>query len=179
MKTLGIRLAVVAISTLLVLTSLTAFECSAAIVFIEDFQDGNIDDWTVYNGNFTVREYAPGQYALLTGTGVFITISASCPTTAVSDGTWSLDYYHQSYPDSYSSIYFYLNGTTSGDDWVGYLIEIARDTTGLPSLRLMKQNQSTPTLLTLWIIPDYIGNTWTHFDMTRNTTTGEINVWVK
>jgi hypothetical protein len=110
------RSLVVVITTLLILTSLSALEVSATVIWSDDCEDGNIDGWVSLNGNFTVCEYAPSEYALLMGESIAIEAVVYSPTPSMNEGTWSLDYYHKNYRDSWSEIHFFLNGTLSGLD---------------------------------------------------------------
>jgi hypothetical protein len=69
---------------LLCTTLFTSFPCKAAIVWSDNFNDGNYDGWTVLNGTFIVEDGI-----LKTGPGDFNVIS--CPSYGPSTGTWSFD----------------------------------------------------------------------------------------
>jgi hypothetical protein len=169
-------LMIVVASLLLVLPYASVRDVSAAEVFQEDFNDGNLHGWGfMASSNFTAYEHAAGDYALHSGSSSSIGQYAWCNTTALSDGTWSVDIFSPLPNDSTTRLYFYMNGNFQ--EPFGYFIEIKEDT-GNPSLRLCKDDNGTAYLLGLFIFSSYWHHTWTHFDMTRDSSTGEINVFV-
>ncbi|MFW9788428.1 MAG: hypothetical protein ACFFE1_12170 [Candidatus Thorarchaeota archaeon] len=177
MKNKRIRLFVVFLTTLLFLTCISTIEVPATVVFHDDFQDGNMDGWTVALGNFTIAEYATGEFALLSGRSNTIGQYVWNSTPVMTEGTWSFDYYHFSYSDIWIDFHFFINGTLIDNDIDGYMLEITHET-GPYSLRLIRIEQGSETLLKFGIIPEGFAGTWTHFDITRNATNGEMNVWM-
>jgi hypothetical protein len=156
-------------------------QTSATVVFTEDFDE--VMDWTVGQGNFTTYEYAPSDYALYSG--ISGTVGQWCwtQTPDMSDGSWSFDFVFPQLDNGWMRLYFFLNGTL-GDPWYGYhfygyYLEIdIDDWTDPTSLRLMKIDNGTVTLLGIAVFDNSICGTWTEIDVTRNSANGEIDVWV-
>jgi hypothetical protein len=156
-------------------------QASATVVYIRDFNDG-VMDWTVGQGNFIVYEHTPTDYALYSGSSG--TIGEWCwkQIPDMSDGTWSFDFFYPQVNNGWMRLYFFLNGTL-GDPWYGYnfygyyLETEIDDWTDPTSLRLMKIDNGTETLIGFTVFDDSICGSWTRINVTRDSATGKINVW--
>lgn len=168
---------IVALLVCLLFAFSTISQTAATEIFSDDFDDGSISDWTIGQGVFIAFEHTASDYALYSDSSDTIGQWTWCSTPVMTEGTWSFDYYHKHYADSYVDFQFFINGTMIGNDMDGYLLEIRTESVE-PSLRFIKTNQTVETLLAFWIFPDYFSDTWTHFDIIRDGSTGDMNVKV-
>ena len=153
------RLRAIAIPVLIALGLLVMLipETSAAVVFADDFDDGNYDGWTVEAGSWEVVD---GSLDADTGYGM----SVPCKiwhnsSTAV--GTWSFSIFHDAFTYGETFHYLYMNFMMNGTS--GYGIRITHS----GSIYLVRMDDDTPYPLTFIINEDII-YTWTHFTITRS-----------
>ena len=81
--------------------------CNAAVVWSDDFDDGNYDGWTVEDGSFSASEY------MLEATGDFP--NNIHQESSVIWGTWSFDVLIETAPSGYCLVF--LNGLDF--EWLG------------------------------------------------------------
>jgi len=176
MKNYDIRITSFLIGLILILTLLP--QSAAAVVWSDDFNDGNLDGWTIADGNFIAYEHSSGDYALCVDPSSASYGYAWCSSNDTV-GQWSFDYYAPSGDiNSFVDFWFIYNGTGLLDP-KGYCVSVDRDA-DVPSLRLIRFDGSFVggALIGLWVFPEIISATWTHFDITRDGATGEMNVWM-
>jgi hypothetical protein len=144
----------------------------ATEIWSDDFETG-MDGWTITTGDFNVVDgHLETHYESFD-----VHMCRIWHESNVTVGTWSFDVlYPHSNPEPV--ILFMANGTdpigAQEDDYQGYGIRIADD-----NLYLLKQDgdwDRGTQLLAPAELGDWIG-TWTHFDITRNST-GGINIYV-
>jgi len=150
-------------------------QVSAAVVWSDNFDDGNYDGWTVEDGGYSVTDGALTSEA----TGDYYDIIWHPSTTAV--GTWNFSFMY----DVVNKLAVYIimvmsvNQTISTNYQAGYGIKIT-DELGLdPTLTLIKQDGnyiSIGNMVVPFVVADLQG-TWTDFAVSRNST-GGLNVWI-
>ncbi len=150
-------LAELTLVTLILAMVASPIQTSAAIVWFDDFEDGNYDGWFVTEGWFNVFNYR--SYVLVCSMSPFA-FPATHPSTIV-NGTWSLDFYHSDM--EFQEIKFVL----SSDGEYRVIIDDG-------NIRLT------------WYIDGFIGQLdsydvdidgWQHIDITRDLE-GETNVFL-
>lgn len=149
-------------------------QSAAAVVWSDNFDDGNYDGWTVEQGNWIVSDGT-----LMTPVEDWEGYARRIwHTSSQVVGTWSFDAFHpNSTFISYESIFLfvangsYINGTSPPDTYKGYGVRFFWD-----SIYLVRMDDGDITSLGFLIREDYPG-TWTHIDVTRNST-GGINVYI-
>jgi hypothetical protein len=130
------------------------------VVWEDNFDDGNYDDWTVSNGSWHVVD---GSLEAVYGTDLLHEIWHN---SSQIEGTWSFDLFLVYDSNDYGSMYFdfIVIGTSE------YSLRVSCDE-GNPVVALMGG-------VTLESAGLAVGNqTWTHFDITRNST-GGMHVYV-
>ncbi|MHA2159253.1 MAG: hypothetical protein ACXABE_10180 [Candidatus Thorarchaeota archaeon] len=135
-------------------------QSTAAVVWEDNFDDGNYDDWTVSQGSWNASN---GYLEAVYGTDLLHEIWHN---SSQIEGTWSFDIFLVYDSNDYGSIYFdfIVNGTSE------YSFRVSCDE-GNPVVALIGG-------VTLESAGLAVGNqTWTHFDITRNST-GGMNVYV-
>ena len=164
-----LKIAAVLIGLSFILTGLS--QAAAAVVWSDDFDDGNYNGWTVAQGAFSVTDFALRSES--TGDS-YNTISHPSTTTV---GTWNFSYYHDAGTDSQFLILFMANGTTNPFLLDGYGIEIV-GSLDIPSIRLLTEEKDLGQVYLDILVPaeDFQG-TWTNFAVSRNST-GGLNVWI-
>ncbi|MFW9767367.1 MAG: hypothetical protein ACFFF9_10390 [Candidatus Thorarchaeota archaeon] len=132
----------------------------AAVVWEDNFDDGNYDDWTVSQGSWDASNgYLVAEY----GSDLLHEIWHN---SSQIEGTWSFDLFLVYDSNDYGSMYFdfIVNGTSE------YSFHVSCDE-GNPIVALI----GGATLESAGLA---IGNqTWTHIDITRNST-GGMHVYV-
>ena len=170
-KTRTLYLIMYGVFILVFLVLYESIPSSAATVWSDDFDDGNLDDWTIIQGNFSVDN------GLLHATEDWNRIDH---TSSVSYGTWSFDLYLNS-------------GTTPEGHSLCRILFISGDpdpefnhTTNYYDLTLFRNHYSlsmynwtlawAPLRLDYYYPPeDYSG--WWHIDITRGMD-GQFNVFL-
>jgi hypothetical protein len=137
----------------------------AAIVWEDNFNDGNYDGWTVSVGDWRVSD------------GVLETYYVSSyiwriwhPSTQVV-GTWSFDVETSTFAVFENTFLFMANGTDTTFTYDGYGIKITHD-----DFLFMKFYEGSSIPLKMASI-DGIAGSWAHVDITRNST-GEFHVYI-
>jgi hypothetical protein len=153
---------------LILIFSLFPQSADASIVWQDNFNSGNLDNWTVTSGGWTVTDGKLDTYYI--EGDLWQIWHASSQVT----GTWSFDLYHPSDNSIfYSTVLFLVNGTDSPDMYFGYGIRFV----GL-AIHIMKQDGGTGSAASLgFTIIEDLEDTWTHIDVTRNST-GTFNVFI-
>jgi hypothetical protein len=167
MKTIFLKYVSILIGLVFVF-SLFPQSAEAAVVWHDNFDDGNLDDWTLTSGGWTVTDGKLDTYYV--EGDLWQIWHASSQVT----GTWSFDLYHPADNEIfYGTVLFLVNGTDSPDMYFGYGIRFV----GL-SVHIIKQEGGTGTAGSLgFTIIEDLEDTWTHIDVTRNTT-GAFNVYI-
>ncbi len=140
---------------------------SAAVVWSDNFDDGNYDDWNVTVGDWRVTDGILETYYVDSyETGIWHDSSQI-------EGTWSFDVYHGSSSSAHESVCMFMaNGTDTPTDYYGYGIRFS-----VNSIFLVKQTGSFLSLSSLaFVMIEGLVTTWTHIDVTRNSA-GEFNVY--
>ena len=165
-----------ALMILLILSLSSVITSRAAIVFSEDFDDGNFDGWTVTGtslfsgartviakGNFSATDKTlratgttkPGAYSILTH------------PTITTKGTWSWDLYFNKEGTmvGYTGIVTFADKpvVTTPLDWSAYGIQIGDSGT----LTFMRYQNGFDTQIGYGKFTSKPGS-WTHIDLTRN-----------
>ena len=149
-------------------------QVSAAVVWSDNFDDGNYDGWTVEDGAYSVTNEALRSGA----TGDYYDIIWHPSTTAV--GTWNFSFMYQvSVNAHYLIMFMSVNQTVSANLQAGYGIEISEESGSDPRIRLIKQDGNYLGISTLVLPATYevLQGTWTDFAVSRNST-GGLNVWI-
>jgi hypothetical protein len=152
-------------------------QASAVSLFDDDLDDGNHVGWSFSEyANFTCYQHSPSDCTLYSGISDTIGQQAWCDAPSMSHGTWSFDVFHPAKSDSWIKIGFFAN---SSMDWAGYYLEISVGDWDEPAfLRLARNDNDSVSFVVFDIFDSSWCNTWTEFDITRNSTTGETNVFV-
>ena len=174
--------------TLLMMFIYSPITCEAAIVWSDDFNDGNYDGWTVTGINMTALPpvLVDGNYSvddgLLRATGEgegWIWNLASHPSS-VATGTWSFDI--DSPPTEPGLTHFYVYFMSADTEIVdgipdGYAIKVEMILyQGFRGFQLEKYVDGSNHLLAQYQTEeDVIGGY--HIDVTR-TSSGEFNIWI-
>jgi len=142
-------------------------QSAAAVVWSDNFDDGNYNGWTVIEGHWQVTDgYLEDYYV-----DEFIYMIWHDSSQVV--GTWSFDLYQSGTGDNARSICLFMANETDDYNYYGYGLRITET-----SVLLMKQEgqRITAETLSFVVFEDFL-NTWTHFDVTRNST-GGLHVYV-
>lgn len=157
---------------LLVCLVFASFPHSEAVVdWSDDFNDGNYDGWTVEEGDWDASTGVLIGYVPPWVTKIW------CPSTQV-EGTWSFDHYNVADPPPDKTftydVHFMANGSAAspGCNISGYGFRIKE-----LSVYLIRWDSYKPVILRVNIV-EGIRHNWNHYDITRNSTTGEMNVFV-
>jgi hypothetical protein len=141
-------------------------QSSAAVVWSEDFETG-MDGWNVTAGNYRITDGCLESYQVSV-----IVYRIWHPSSQVV-GTWSFDQYHLSMDTGTETILFMANGTDPPDNYYGYGLKFEGS-----SVYIVKQSGGSGTAISLkFVILEDFARTWTHYDITRNST-GGINVYI-
>ncbi len=141
-------------------------QTAAAVVWSDNFDDGNYDGWTVELGSFLVTD---GELMSDTGTTIRIIWHASSQTV----GTWSIDHWNPTHVNIHAqNIIFLASGdVTPTADYSGYGIRIRE-----ASVFLLRYDEGVSVSLVFTLFENF-EQTWTHYDITRNST-GGLHVYV-
>ncbi len=168
-----LKIAAVLIGLSFILTGFS--QASAAIVWSDNFDDGNYDGWTVEDGAYSVTDGALTSEATTDPYDIIW-----YPSTTVV-GTWNFSFMYDF--DASQAVYLIMfmsvNQTISINYQAGYGIEISDDVAVDPSIRLIKQDGHWLGISTL-VMPlvfEDLQDTWTDFAVSRNST-GGLNVWI-
>ena len=136
-------------------------QSAAAVVWSDDFDDGNYDGWTVELGDFLVTD---GELLSQSGDNVRMIWHASSQTV----GTWSFDHWHPTHTNIHTQNFIFLasGDVTPSPAYSGYGIRITECT-----IFLIRYDEGTSVSLAFTILETFY-ETWTHYDITRNTTGG-------
>ena len=136
-------------------------QSAAAVVWSDDFDDGNYDGWVVEIGDFLVTD---GE--LLSESGVTVRMLSHASSQTV--GTWSVDYWHPTHSriHTYNFIFIASGDATPSPAFSGYAIRITECT-----VFLIRYDEGTSVSLAFTIFGIFY-ETWTHYDITCNTTGG-------
>ena len=169
MKSKILKIAGLMICLLFVFSSIP--HSTAVVVWSDDFNDGNYDGWTVEEGDWDASTGVLIGYVPPWVTRIW------CPSTQV-EGTWSFDHYNVADPPPDKTftydVHFMANGSAAspGCDISGYGFRIKE-----LSVYLIRWDSYKPVILRVNIV-EGIRHNWNHYDITRNSTTGEMNVFV-
>ncbi|MHA1137490.1 MAG: hypothetical protein ACTSSE_13475 [Candidatus Thorarchaeota archaeon] len=157
----------VLIGLLIVITSITSSASANHVQWCDGFEDGTCDDWTVILGDWEVTDgYLKSQPR--TGTKIIAHDSFQV------EGTWSFDVFHESCYAGFETVFMFMASGTDIHGCYGYGILLSGD-----SFYFVKQDGDITTLESLgFVSATCFENTWTHFDVTRNSTTFEFKVYI-
>jgi len=142
-------------------------QSTATVVWSDDFNDRIYDGWTVTQGGWTeTNRILESVYD-----DDFRTYAIIYHDSSTTVGTWSFDYkLFGGGTYVYTTILFMANGTDPPFDYYGYGLRIRES-----SVYFVKsygdQNRAYPLVDGTAYFDDACG-TWTHFDITRNSTGG-------
>ncbi len=165
----------ITILVLLLIWSSCCTQVMAAVVWSDDFSDGNIDDWTILEGSFDTP--TGPKYAL---TASQAGLNMIYHTSNQVYGTWLLEMYEDRVSESDIEVLFIATGSTL-DDFAGYSIYLLYGSTSY-GISLLRWNY-THTKFTLdhyfiWRLDSEVeppATGWYFYNITR-TTTGDFFV---
>jgi len=140
---------------------------TAAVVWSDNFDDGNYNGWTVATGDWRVTDgYLESYY-------VDTALARMWHPSTVVEGTWSFDVHFETTSETLEADYmFMVNGSEGPDDYYGYGLRLSGS-----SFYFVRQSGGFNTLVSLaFTIVEDIVDTWTHVDITRNSAS-EFNVF--
>ena len=146
-------------------------QAAADVVWMDNFNDGNYDGWTVTDGDWLIN----GTDNHLTSEWIDWSINRIWYPSSQIVGTWSFDIYQGSNIEGPGGtwICYIANGTDPPDDYYGYGIRIAGT-----SVYLVKVSGFIATAINLGVATGWdLRHVWTHIDVTRNST-GGFNVYI-
>lgn len=127
---------------------------NAAVVWSDDFNDGNYVGWTVDLGNYMVVDnYLKGQS----------TTNAIYHPSTIITGTWSFDVYFPGYLGGASIVFFMANQTARGFPDFSYQIKVSRG-----AIELKKNSGWIRHALDNYY-PTSAVKGWQHIDVTRDS----------
>ena len=160
------RILIVSALALVFSALLSVNTTSAAVVWQDDFGDGNHDGWSIYQGDFGITANA----LVATGPGWnFIRYPSN-----VTYGFWSFDVLSEDAPDNHSYVYIISSSVIENYRlciWTGSYPGWA---TG-PGVSLLKQTGSGTVSIADWFTGSLSG--WHSYNVTRDKT-GVFNIYV-
>ena len=142
---------------------LSARTCSAVVIWQEDFNDGDYDGWTIYQGDFEITGNA------LVANGSYGVWNFIRHTSTVAYGTWSFDVLSEDAPQNHTYVYIISGGTVDIPNyrlciWTGSYLGWALG----PGVSLLKQNTTTTVSIADWFTGTLSG--WHSYEVTRDET---------
>lgn len=137
--------------------------CSAVVVWQDNFNDGDYEGWTIYQGDFEITAnalVANGSY------GIWNFIRT--PST-VAYGTWTFDILSEDAPQNHTYVYIISGGTVDFPNyrlciWTGSFPGWAPG----PGVSLLKQNTTATVSIADWFTGTLSG--WHSYEVTRDQT---------